>query len=119
MKPILATFTLALALGLGTTVALADDHGDGADSSMKGPMPAEERMEYERAKSQDMAEQGDAMDAMSDMNVTAALDEAWKEVRQDWNALENATAENWDAARETFESSWESFQDEWEDATQS
>jgi hypothetical protein len=113
MKPILATFAAAFLFGLGATAALADNHGDTGGMGASSP---EERATYEQQKADDMARQEDAM---SDVDVSAALDSAWKEVREDWSALEDATAENWDAARETFEESWDAFQEDWEEATAS
>lgn len=47
----------------------------------------------------------------------AKIDEAWADVKADWEKLEKATAETWEDAVTGFERAWKNFEEAWADAT--
>jgi hypothetical protein len=46
-------------------------------------------------------------------NIDQELEETWQAVVVEWNELEKATAENWEAAKVEMNQAWDDFQKEW------
>ncbi len=67
-------------------------------------------------KMRDMAAKAkEKTEAGSSQAATKAAS-AWENVKKQWGALSDSTAEKWDAAKRGFELAWQDFQREWEKA---
>ena len=105
LKSGLLALTLTAAGGLlATSAATASDEGYGYSEHSGYMADMGERVSKADKEFADENEAG---------NVDPDLEEAWNAVVAEWNELEQATEENWEAAKADMNQAWDDFQEEW------
>lgn len=67
-------------------------------------------------KMRDLAAKAKEKTEAGSSQAAAKAATAWDNVKKQWNALSDSTAEKWDATKRGFELAWQDFQREWEKA---
>ncbi|MBL8705198.1 MAG: PRC-barrel domain-containing protein [Rhodospirillales bacterium] len=67
-------------------------------------------------KMRDMAAKAKEKTEAGSAQAATKAASAWENVKKQWNALSDSTAEKWDATKRGFELAWQDFQREWEKA---
>lgn len=65
-------------------------------------------------KMRDMAAKAKEKTGVGTSEASTKAAGAWENVKKQWSALSDATAEKWDATKRGFELAWQDFQREWE-----
>lgn len=68
------------------------------------------------AKVQAYADQAGAAADDAQREMGAKVDAAWVEVKNQWAALQSATAESWETTKLSFQRAWDAFSSTWDEA---
>ena len=87
--------------------------GSDADREQYAAAAKLQMQEWE-LKMRELAAQAKAKTEAGSAHASTKAAAAWENVKKQWGALSDTTAERWDAAKRGFEHAWQDFQREWE-----